>query len=137
MSGTLFSQKIVVTNSLILSDSLYNINSSPYKFIKHSGGFGYSVDISEVQNINDYVKIENDQLKVSIRYGGGCGKSSAKLVYNGISYQDKTKNSYYILKLLFISDDDCAALKTEQLLFDISALKNHKIRFYGFDQFID
>ena len=137
LTGNLFSQNNTISDTLILSDSLYNANSSKYSFQKDVGGFGYNVNLGEVQDINQYLKIVNNQLRFRIKHGGGCGTVSARLVYNGVVHSDNLGNQYYILKLLFIDNDECAAMTHKDLVFDISSINGHKLKFYGFNQFIE
>lgn len=132
-----FSQNNTLIDTLILSDSLYNQKSSVYSFEKVLNGFGYNVAQNEVQDINDFVKIEKNLFKLKIKYPGGCGTSTAKLIYNGVEYSDKNGAKYYILKLLFVNNDDCAALKSKDLIFNISSISGHKIKFFGYDQFLN
>lgn len=60
-------------------------------------------------------------LKVSIRYGGGCGSVSAQLVDSGAVLESKPAQRK--LRLLFTDNDECEALTRSDFYFDITDLK--------------
>lgn len=60
-------------------------------------------------------------LKITLSYGGGCGEVSASLVDNGDIFEsDPTQRN---LRLIFVDNDNCEALKKSNFYFDIDNLK--------------
>jgi len=64
---------------------------------------------------------EKNCLKITIRYGGGCGEVNAELVDSGdILESDPVQRN---LRVVFVDDDACEALIQKDFLFDITNLQ--------------
>lgn len=74
-------------------------------------------DSFEIIEINP----ENNCLKITLRYGGGCGEVKAELVDSGdILESDPGQRN---LRVIFDDNDDCEALIQKDFSFDISGLQ--------------
>jgi len=71
--------------------------------------------------IND-VNIENDSLKLTVQYGGGCGTTNFELLTTGFFMESNPVQLNILLS--FKDDDPCEALIQEQICFDLSELTN-------------
>lgn len=67
-----------------------------------------------------YAFIQNDTLKVIVKYGGGCGFADFQLISNGAFMESYPVQLNLILSL--IDDDPCEAVIQRQLCFGISNL---------------
>jgi hypothetical protein len=84
------------------------------------------------------VDIEENCLKISVAYGGGCGDVEFKLVCNGMMLH--TYPPQLGLKLSFKDDDHCKALIHKTLSYDLTKVKAaDKMTFHlkGWSQPID
>lgn len=66
--------------------------------------------------------IEDDCLKITVRYGGGCGEVDFDL----IAQEGETLSlpPQVQMRLVLDDDDNCEALLTDELFFDVSSLKS-------------
>ncbi len=126
-----------MTATLTLNDSLFNTNSERYTFAVGEGRNAHLVDLPKVQDLNYFMKIENNQLKFKIIHNGDCKPIFANLVYSGKEYFDSLGTPYYILKFVFSNIEPCEKLTCTNFIFDVNAIKSHRIKFFGFDNFIN
>lgn len=81
----------------------------------------YKNSKSDAFDFADIKLLSNGCLKISINYGGGCGKISAMLVDSGDIFESKPAQRK--LRLLFIDNDECESLKRTDFYFSIDNLK--------------
>ena len=135
-----YSQDTNTCEKIIISDSLFQVKCSSYNLSSANRDFTLypkNRHIKAVQNINDLIVVENNCMKFRINYGCGCGTTEIKLVTDGVLLKDSNNNEYYIVKLYFVSNDTCKALCDKSLSYDISLLKAKKIKFYGYNEFLE
>ena len=69
----------------------------------------------------DEVIIENDCIKLTIQYGGGCGDVEANLIDSeAISKCNPRQRD---IRLAFKDNDSCEALITKEYIFDLSPIR--------------
>ena len=138
LTGKLFSQFDTIRGSIEINDSLFNAEISPYSMTKLNGHFVDTYNLYEVRAINEMLKIENDTLKYSICYGGGgSGQYLAKLVSDGKIYKDRNNVEYYKIKLYFVDYDLHKAMRYVYLEYDLNKLKDKKVKYENFDEYIN
>jgi hypothetical protein len=142
ISHNLFGQRQEEIKKIIISDSLFNLkcDSNSYDFYKKDGIYPEKTSRKYIHDINDIIKLDNDDLNFWIGYGCGCGRIETKLVTNGIIEIDKNGNYYYRIKFYFKTNNECLALCIKAQHFDISELYNQQtplyLKFEEFDQLI-
>lgn len=136
LTSNAYSQIDTIRGNLIVSDSLFNQKSSLYSFTKTINHVVVSFDQNEVQDINEYVIVDGNRLKLRISHGGCSSRAKAYLVTNGTKYLDKDGNYFYVIKLYFDNPDLCKAMRYKYLDYDITLLKGQKLKYFGRDEYI-
>lgn len=95
----------------------------------------------EIKNIHDFVRVDTNWISFSINYGCGCGKTTTRLVTDGVKRKDKTGKGYYQIRLLFTSNDMCKKGCSAGLAFDLTKLKKSPrrkvyVKFEDYEQLI-
>lgn len=65
-------------------------------------------------------EVKGDSLKLIVQYGGGCGNIGAKVVT--VASILKSNPPQRDIRLLFHDNDDCEALVSKEILFDLTPL---------------
>lgn len=130
-----------IWEKVLVNDSLYQLESDSYNFDQLSGNIVRNVLNHQIEDINEFVHVDDDTLRFRISFDCGCGSNEKRLVTNGKLLQDQEGRSYYPIKFLFSNyNKGCKALCHERLSFDISALKKDSTELYlklnGFEQLI-
>ncbi len=138
-----FAQEQEVIEEIIIDRLLFNQpNQGDYSFTVHNGAFTRGARREEIKNINDVIRVDKSCIRFKISYGCGCGKTSMKLVTDGVERKDKTGKVYYQIRLLFIDNDICKALCYANLAYNLTGLKKNSaskvyVKFEDFEELID
>jgi len=132
----------VACESLIINDSLSNLQSDSYNFSISNGFNVQSLRRDNIRNIHQVISIEEDCLKFRISYACGCGDNEKQLVSNGILLQDNQGRQYFEIKFLFVNHNNhCEALCHDILSYNISQLKDSSttvfLKFDGFEELME
>jgi hypothetical protein len=95
----------------------------------------------EIKNIHDFVRLDTNWMKFRISYGCGCGKTTMRLVTDGVKRKDKTGKGYYQTRLLFTSNDMCKGMCEIDVAFNLTKLKQSPkrkvyVKFEDYEQLI-
>lgn len=93
-------------------------NASSGKIIVSNSGYS---DVSNDDFQFTKVEIDGDSIRLSIRYGGGCGDIDVKLFDAGVIMESLPIQRN--IRLSFKDDDFCKALITKTISFDLSPIQ--------------
>ncbi|MEL7530206.1 MAG: hypothetical protein AAFN10_02800 [Bacteroidota bacterium] len=85
-------------------------------------------------------RIEDDCLLITVRYGGGCGEVDFDLI--AIEGETLSLPPQIPMRLVLDDNDNCEALITDEIGFDVSEIKNsgsgtHMFKLEGLSEMIE